>query len=280
MKSFVAGGLAALVSMPTFAQLPINKTPFQLEGVGIVERLNETIPLDLEFTDQNGKTVRLGDFFKQGKPVILTPVFYECPMLCTLVLNGLVDGLNDVEWSVGEEVEIVTFSFNPREKHKLAEVKRRAYLTQYRRDSARQSWPFLTGSEENIKALTDTLGYHYRYDQKQEVYVHSASIMFLTPDGRLSRYMNDVLYDPRDLRLALIEASEGTIGSPMEQILLFTCFQYDPNSNSYVLSARKIMRWGGVLTLIVIAAGVFFLSRRRAKHHEMKETIPIDGLKT
>lgn len=280
MKSFVACGVAALVSMPAFAQLPINKTPFQLAGVGIVERLNETIPLDIEFTDQNGKTVRLADYFNQGKPVILTPVFYECPMLCNLILNGLVDGLNDVEWSAGEEFEIVTFSFNPREVHKLAEAKRRAYFIQYRRETADQAWPFLTGSEENIKTLTDSLGYHYRYDQKQEVYVHSASIMFLTPDGRLSRYMNDVMYDPRDLRLALIEASEGNIGSPMEQILLFTCFQYDPNSNSYVLSARKIMRWGGVLTLIAIVAGVFFLSRRRAKHHEMKETVPIGGLKT
>ena len=280
MMSFVASGLAALVSMPTFAQLPISQTPPQLEGVGVVERLNETIPLDIEFTDQNGKTVTLADYFNQGKPVILTPVFYECPMLCNLVLNGLVDGLNDVEWSAGEEFEIVTFSFNPEEGHKLAEVKRRAYLTQYRRETAKQGWPFLTGSEENIKTLTDSLGYHYRYDQKQEVYVHSASIMFLTPDGRLSRYMNDVLFDPRDLRLALVEASEGKIGTSMEQILLFTCFKYDPNSNSYVLSAKKIMRWGGVLTLIGIAAGVFFLSRRKSNPQEKKESMPMGGLKT
>lgn len=276
----MACGLAAQVTISTSAQLPINQTPTQLQGVGVVERLDETIPLDLEFTDQYGKTVRLGDYFHQGKPVIITPVFYECPMLCNLILNGLVDGLKDVEWSAGTEFEIVTFSFNPQEKNKLAEVKRRAYLTQYRRDTVSEAWPFLTGSEENIKILTDALGYFYRYDQKQEVYVHSASIMFLTPDGRLSRYMNDVLYDPRDLRLALIEASEGKIGSPMEQILLFTCFQYDPDSNSYVLSARKIMRWGGVLTLIVIAAGVFFLSRKSAKNRAMKENIPMGGLQS
>lgn len=280
MKSLVTCGLAALVSIPAFAQLPISQTPPQLEGVGVVERLNEMIPLDIEFTDQNGKTVTLADYFHQGKPVILTPVFYGCPMLCNLVLNGLVDGLNDLEWSAGEEFEIVTFSFNPEEVHKQAEVKRRSYFIQYRRETEDQAWPFLTGSEENIKTLTDSLGYHYRYDQKQEVYVHSASIMFLTPDGRLSRYMNDVLFDPRDLRLALVEASEGKIGTSMEQILLFTCFKYDPNSNSYVLSAKKIMRWGGVLTLIAIAAGLFFLSRRKSKPQEMKETMPMGGLKT
>lgn len=273
--------IAALGAFPASAQQSTDQLPPELEGVGIDQKLDASIPLDLEFVDQNGKTVTLGTYFKQGKPVILTPVFYECPMLCSLILNGLVDGLKGLEnLDVGDEFQIVTFSFDPEETPKLAEVKRRAYLSLYRRESAKQGWPFLTGSEADIRALTDALGFRYKYDEKQETFAHSASIMFITPEGRISRYMNDVMFEPRDLRLALIEAAEGKIGSPIERFLLFTCFTYDPDSNSYVGSAWKVMRRGGALIILALIGGVFWLAMRGPKLDQKKETTVLGGLKS
>ncbi|MCZ6835583.1 MAG: SCO family protein [Planctomycetota bacterium] len=273
----VAMAIALLCSGTGMAQVPA-----EMQGVGVNERLDEMLPLDLEFTDHEGNTVTLGEYFHNDKPVILTPVFYECPMLCSLILNGLVDGLNRVEdWNAGDEFEIVTFSFNPEESYKLAGLKRKAYFTQYVHETTEGGWPFLTGTQENIKALTDALGYYYKYDPKQETYAHSASIMFITPDGRISRYMNDVLFQPKDLRYALIESSEGRIGSPMEKFLLYTCYTYDPESGSYVASAWKVMRLGGVLTILVIAGGIIWLTSRGSKSPpQKKDTVLMGGMQT
>lgn len=279
LQATLLATLALWVSSAS-AQIPPDEVPLELQGVGVNERLDELIPLDIEFTDQNGKKVRLGDYFDQGKPVILTPIFYECPMLCSLVLNGLIDGLKELEWTAGEEFEIVTFSFNHREQPKLAEVKRRAYLGLYGRETGAEGWPFLTGDIDDIKKLTNALGFAFRYDQKQETYAHTASIMFITPDGKISRYMDDVLFQSKDLKLALVEASEGRIGSPLEKFALFMCYTYDPSSNSYVADARKIMKFGGVVTIFAIVAGFIFLSWRRTKTDPKKETIIIGGMQT
>lgn len=242
-----------------------DELPRELEGVGVFEKLNETAPLDIPFKDENGKDVALRDYLQPGKPIILTPVYYQCPMLCNLTLNGLVNGLNDIDLSAGKDFTIVTFSFNHNEQPKLAEVKRRAYLTQYKRESAKDGWHFLTGTEENIKKMCDGIGFGFKPDDSGE-YAHTSTIIFLTPDGVIARYLNDVLFQPRDLQFALVESSQGKIGSAMDKFLVFMCFKYDPMKNSYAASAMKIMRLGGLVTVILVAAGLGFLWMRSPRH--------------
>lgn len=256
MTAFAAMIALCGASTPAWAQLTAEDVPPELQGVGVVERLDQTLPLHLTFRNEQGSEVSLRELLQSGRPVILTPVYYNCPMLCNLTLNGLVDGLKRVDWSAGNEFNIITFSFNPDEGPSLAEVKKRAYVMQYGRESARNGWTFLTGDARTIKELCDAIGFGYRYDAKSGEYAHTSTIVFITPDGRMARYMNEVMFEPRDLKFALIEASEGRIGSPMEKFLLFMCFQYDPESNSYAASAVKIMRLGGLLTLVVLAAGL------------------------
>jgi protein SCO1/2 len=276
--STVAAILCAGMTAGVRAQFNSAQTPPEMEGVGITDRRGEAVPLDLEFTDDTGRTVRLAEYFEPGKPVILTLNYYRCPMLCNLILNGLVDGLNGLDWSVGEEFTLLTVSFDPTEKSELAEVKKRAYLTQYTRPSARDGWHFLVGSAESVDALTEAVGYGLRYDEKTGEYAHPSTIIFLTPKGVISLYMDDVMYEPRDLRLALVEASQGAIGSPLDQIALFVCFQYDPESNSYQPVAWKIMRSGGLLTLLTLASGLGFLWYRdlRQRHLSDHHHHPVD----
>jgi protein SCO1/2 len=247
--------------MPAMAQVSpysAESVPRELEGVGITEHLNQTIPLDLEFKNESGQPVKLGELLKPGRPAILTLNFFRCAMLCNLTLNGMVNALNDVEWSAGQEFDIITISFNPNEGPQLADVKKRAYLTQYRRETARDGWHFLTGDQPSITALCKAVGFGYRQIAEDD-FAHTSTIMFLTPDGRLSRYMNNVQFEPRDVRLALVEASEGAIGSPMDKFLLFMCYHYDPLKGSYAASAQKIMRLGGVVTVIGLAVGLSLL---------------------
>ncbi len=271
-----AAMLAGAISVSAFAQGVAEQTPQELKGVEIVANMGAQVPLDLGFTDDDGNEVTLGDYINGDKPIILTPVYFNCPQLCTLVLNGLVDGLEDVEMSVGTEFDIVTYSFAEEETTELANRKKRAYLTQYTREGAADGWHFLTGSKESITELSDTIGFKFKRQPNGEI-AHSASIVFLTPDGRISAYMNDVLFKPRDIRLALVDASEGTISAPFEQFLLFTCFRYDPNAGSFVPSAWKIMRFFGGLTVVVLAAAVFLLFRMEAKNR--REATPIPGLR-
>lgn len=251
--------------------------PDEFDGVGITERLNETIPLDLEFTDEAGKAVKLREYFVPGRPVILTLNYYRCPMLCSLTLNGMVDALNELDWSAGKEFTIVTVSISPDEGPDLADVKKQAYLTQYRRESAKEGWRFLVGRQREIELLAQATGFGYRFDPKSGDYAHTSTIMFVTPDGRLSRYMNDVKFQPRDVRLALIEASEGAIGSPMDKFLLFMCFHYDPLRGSYAASAMKLMKMGGAMTLLLLATGVGVLWLRGSRHDSTGVAQPVTG---
>lgn len=234
------------------------RVPPEAQGVGVDEKLGDIIPMDLTFTDDQGREIRLGDYFTGDKPILLTPIFYECPMLCSLTLNGMVDALNDLEWSAGDEFDIVTFTIKPSEEQKLAAVKKKAYLTQYKRDSVKDGWHFLVGDEADINRLCEAIGFKFNVLDDGNI-AHSASIVFLTPDGRIARYMNDVKFEPRDLRLALVESSEGTIGSPLEKFALFMCYQYDPEKGSYAWAAWKVMRLGGALTLCVIALALLVL---------------------
>jgi protein SCO1/2 len=258
----------AIGATSTFAQRDFAAdVPPELVGVGVDEKLGEMVPLDAEFRDEAGVRVTFRELLADGKPTIVTPVFYNCPMLCTQVLNGLTDGMSKLEWSAGEEFNIITYSFNPEETPKLAAAKRDIYLGFYERPSARQGWRFLTGSPESVNAMNDALGIRTRRTE-DGLYAHTAAIVFITPQGRIARYMNDVMFKERDLRFALVEASEGTIGSPMDQFLLMMCYQYNPDKNSFTPSAWKIMRGGGALTAVLLAGGLSFMWLRdfRRRH--------------
>jgi protein SCO1/2 len=255
ITTLAALGCASAVA----AQKLPEEQPLELQGVGIEEHLDAPVPLDLTFTDAAGQEIQLGDCFDGETPVILTLNYYGCPMLCSLTLNGLTDGMSEMSWDCGDEFRVVTVSIDPTETAALAKQNKQGYLEKYGRESAKEGWRFLTGSQENITALADAVGFGYVQDENTGEYLHTASIMFITPDGRISKYMNDVRFLPRDLRFALVEASEGKIGSPLDKLLLFNCFRYDPESNSYTPSAWKLMRSAGVLTLVVLVGGLAVL---------------------
>jgi protein SCO1/2 len=270
--ALLCAGTAVAQSAPAPLDVPV---PEEMKGVGIEEKLNAQLPLDLQFTDESGAKITLANYFNNGRPVILTLNYYRCPMLCTLTLNGLVDGLNDIEWTAGKEFDIVTVSINPNEGPDLADVKKRAYLTQYQRDSVKNGWHFLTGTQENITALAEAVGFKYNFVERTGEYAHSSSIVFVTPAGRISLYMNDVVFEPRDLRLALVDASRGTIGAPLEKFLLFTCFMYDAEAGSFVPSAWKIMRTGGLVTVVAMMMAGFVLWKRTPKVRAVDVVAPL-----
>ena len=237
---------------PSMLVAQINEAPRQLEDVGITEHLGETIPLGLEFVNQAGEQVRLEQYFTSERPVILNLVYYNCPMLCNMVLNGFVKALGAIDLEIGRDFDIVTVSIDPTEGPELAAAKRENYLKSLGQPDAGQGWHFLTGAEGNIKRLADTVGFDYRYDENQKQYAHAAAIFVLTADGRLSRYLYGIEFVPKDLRLALLEASDGKIGNTIDQLILF-CYHFDSQANSYVLAAMNVMRLGGGLTVVLMA---------------------------
>ncbi|MDP6600740.1 MAG: SCO family protein [Phycisphaerales bacterium] len=253
----IIGGAAHSAS----AQILADELPAELDGVGIVQRLDAPVPADLSFVDHTGKDVVLGDLIVGQRPIILTLNYYNCPMLCSLTLNGMVDGLRDVDLQLGVDYDIVTVSINPEEGPELAAQNRKGYLAALGQETPEEAWPFLTGTQKNIEALAKGVGFGYRFDERSGDYAHTASITFVTPDGRISKYMNDVVFPPRDLRLAMVDASQGRIGGLIDTLLLFNCFQWDPEAGSYVPSAWKIMRLAGIITVVLIVAGVLILHR-------------------
>jgi len=236
------------------------KLPPELEGVGVGERLGHHVDLNLEFVNESGRPVKLREFFSTGKPVLLTLAYYTCPMLCNLILNGQTAALKEVPWTPGEQFEVVTVSFDPRDTPELARKKKTNYLEMYGKPSG-EGWHFLTDYDENVKKLADQVGFHYKWDQQQEQFAHTAVIMFLTPDGRVSRYLYGIKFSPRDVRLALTEAGEGKMGSTVDKLLLY-CFHYDPSSKGYTLFAMNVMRAGGALTVVILAFVILRLLRR------------------
>jgi protein SCO1/2 len=237
--------------------------PPSLRGVGFDQRLDAQVPPDLVFRDETGRAVRLGDYFGD-RPLILVLAYYRCPMLCTEVLNGLVRGMLDLPFTVGKEFDVLTVSFDPREQPDLAAAKKETYLERYGRPGAEAGWHFLTGEEGPIGRLTEAVGFRYRYDPVKDQYAHASGILVLTPAGRVSRYFYDIRYNPRDLRLGLVEASAGRIGSPVDQVLLY-CFHYDPAEGRYGPVVMNFVRLGGVLTVLAIGAfvGVLWRQERR-----------------
>jgi protein SCO1/2 len=238
--------------------LPPGQLPMQLEGVGVEEHLGRTIDLDLEFVAENGYPVKLKDYFNQGRPVILDLVYYKCPMLCTLVLNAQTQTMRDIAWTPGKDYEVVTISIDPREAFNVTREKKAIYLSTY--DRPAPGWHFLTDKDNNAKKLAEMMGFHYRYDEKQEQYAHAAAIMILTPTGKISRYLYGIRYPSRDVRFALAEAAEGRLTMAVEKLLLF-CYHYDPQANRYVLFAMNVMRAGGILTVLIISFTLWRLFR-------------------
>jgi protein SCO1/2 len=218
--------------------------------VGITQRINDLVPLDLTFHDETGRTVRLGDFFT-NRPVVLVPAYFRCPQLCTQVLNGVVEGLRGVSLA-GKDFEVVVVSFDARETPELAAAKKANYLEKYGRPGAEASWHFLTGEQPSIDRLLDAIGYRVRYDQKLDQFAHGSGIVLLTPKGRVSRYFFGISFPSRDLRLGLVEASQGHVGSVVDQMLLY-CYHYDPATGRYAATAMGLVRLGGALTVLALA---------------------------
>jgi protein SCO1/2 len=244
---------------------PSTGLPTALRDVKIEQKLDQQLPLDLVFRDESGEQVTLGKYFGQ-KPVIIALVYYECPMLCTQVLNGMVTSFRVLPFQVGKEFDVVTVSFDPRETSALAANKKKVYvnyLPENLRSNATNGWHFLTGDAEDIAKFTEAVGFHYRYDEATKQFAHSSAIMVATPHGRLSRYFYGVDYAPRDLRLGLIESSANKIGTRVDQLLLY-CYHYDPATGTYGARIMTVMRIAGVITLLGIVAMFFFLKPRNA----------------
>jgi protein SCO1/2 len=267
-KTFSMAGLivAALPTVLAAQQMgiPATSVPIIMQGVGIDQNLNAQIPLALTFQDETGQAVRLGQYFRD-KPVVLALVYYECPGLCDLVLNGLSHAMGQISLNVGSDYEVVTVSFNPQETWQLAGAKKANYVERYQRTgslaSVKNGWHFLTGREDAIKKLTSTVGFHYNWDPASKQFAHASGIMVLTPEGKIARYFYGIEYKPRDLRLGLVEASANKIGTTADQVLLF-CYHYDPMTGKYGVIIAHVTRVLGTATVLALGGFVFIMIRR------------------
>jgi protein SCO1 len=242
-----------------------HRPPGVLATIAFEQRLDAQIPLDLAFRDDTGETVHLGDYFGD-KPVILTLNYYECPMLCPLVLEGLLRSLRVLSFNIGEQFDVVTVSIAPGETAALASTTKARYVRDYGRPEAARGWHFLTGDQESIQRLTEGIGFRYTYDAAKDQYAHAAGILVLTPQGKIARYIYGLEFSPRDLRLALVDAAANTIGSPVDQLLLF-CYQYDPTTGRYTLVVRRTLQLGGLATVLGLAAFMIVMFRRDHPQH-------------
>ena len=239
-------------ALPAQAQR-IDPLPKDLEGVTVEEHLDAQLPLDAQFVNDSGQAITLGQLFDGERPVILSLNYSNCPMLCRVQLNGLVETLSEWQWTAGKEYTVVSVSIDPRETAQRAKETKQKYLQVYGRPGTGDGWHFLVGDQENIDRLASTVGFGYRYMKDRDEYVHAAVVMVCTPEGRTSRYIYGVTYDLQTLRLSLVEAAEGKIGSTLDQILLF-CFHYDATKGRYGPTARNLMKVGGLLTMLVLGA--------------------------
>ena len=263
MPAFVVATAAlALAAAPAMrAQTADERTPRELEGVGIEEHLGAKVDLSLTFIGEDGYPHPLGEYFHKGRPVILNLVYYTCPMLCTLVLNGQTEALRHLPQTIGKEFDVVTISIDPRDDFGMARTKKAAYLASYERPT--DGWHFLIDHEGNVRKLADQIGFHYKFDKQIEQYAHAAGIFVLSPEGMISRYLYGVKFKPLDIRLALTEAAGERYGVS-DKILLY-CFHYDPVSRSYVPFAQNFMRTGGLLALVLFGLVLFRLWRRERR---------------
>jgi protein SCO1 len=259
---------------------PANVRPPYLTNVGIEQHMDGQVPADLAFVDDAGHPVKLGDYFGK-KPLILNLVYYNCPMLCGEALAGLSASMKMIKFDVGNEFDVVTVSFNPKETPELAAAKKADYLKRYGRPNAAAGWHFLTGPPESINALTRAVGFQYQYDATKDQYAHATAIMVLTPQGRISRYFYGVDFPPKDLRMGLVEASQGKIGNAVDQVLLY-CYHYDPVAGKYGAVVSNMLKIGGGLTILLVGGLILILIRldRAAPHQGWdKSELAHSGLK-
>lgn len=244
-----------------------NNTGVDINKIRIEQKMGSQIPLDLTFRDESGKTVALRSYFKD-KPVVLVMAYYECPMLCTVVLNELTRVMkSEKRYSIGKDYEVITVSISPTETPELAAKKKENYVNSYQRTGGKSGWHFLVGDEANINQLADSVGFNYVYDPKTKQYAHSAGVMILTPEGKLARYLLGIDYTAKDLRFALIESSKNKIGNPVEQVILY-CYQYDPSTGRYGLVIMRVVQLAGILT--VLSLGTFIFMMVRAERHRSR----------
>ncbi len=242
--------------------------PKTLEKVGIEQKLNEQLPPDAVFKDENGNEVKLGDYFGK-RPVILALVYYECPMLCNEVLNGLTGTLKSLSFDAGKDYDVIAISFDARENEKpdLAKNKKESYMKRYGRPGTENGWHFLTGTQSEIDKVTKAVGYNYQWDEKTNQFAHAGGIMFTTPEGKLSRYLYGIDYAPKDVKFAVMESAQNRIGNPAEQLMLY-CYHYDPATGKYGLSILKVVRLVAVATLIGLGSMIFVFWRRNKAKNE------------
>ena len=265
---WIMGVLAGVLPLGTAVGQPSGEMPAVFDSVGVTEQLGTNIPQDLAFRDASGAAVQLGDYLDGERPVLLNLVYHDCPMLCNLVLDGMTNMLRELAWTPGGKFEIVTVSFSPREGPELAARQKAHYLDVLGKPGAAAGWHFLTGSEEAIQALAAAIGFRYRWIEEQQQFAHPAALIFLSGDGKITRYLYGLEYKAADVRIALTEASEGKVGSAIDQAILY-CFQYDPQANSYVLHAVNFMKLGGLLTMVVLGGMlVIFWRRERQRQKE------------
>jgi protein SCO1 len=245
--------------------MPASQMPGILSKVSFEQRLNARLPLDVVLEDEDGRAVKLGQYFGT-RPVVLAFAYYQCPMLCTQILNGLTSSLMVLTETVGREFDVVVLSFDPRETPVLAAGKKKAHLDRYQRPASEGGWHFLTGEEAAIRKVTDAAGFYYQWDEKTQQYAHASGIIVTTPDGRLARYFFGIEYAPRDVKFALMEASSGRIGSVIDKLLLY-CYHYDPATGGYGLLAMNTVRVGGAITLIALLGFVTLALVREKENH-------------
>jgi len=257
--SWLLTTIALLLAGPVLAAEPV---PYELKAIGITEHLGEQLSLDLEFTNEAGEKVRLQKYFDGKRPVMLALVYYECPMLCNLLFTGINKSLQQLKWTVGQEFQIVTVSIDPKEGPELARMKKATHMETYGRPGAEDGWHFLTGSEAQIKQLASEVGFGYRYDEKEKQFAHAAAITMVSPQGMISRYLYGVQFAARDMKLALLEASEGKVGSIIDRFLMF-CYHYDPQGKKYALFATNLMKGAGGFTVLGLGIIMWTISRKK-----------------
>jgi protein SCO1/2 len=243
---------------------PANVRPPGLKNVGMRQNLNQPIPADLTFTDDLGRTVRLGDYFGK-RPIILNLVYFTCPMLCGEVLSGLENSLRMMKFDVGKEFDVITVSFDPHDTPEAAAKKKSEFLRRYKRPGAEQGWHFLVGHQDAINSLPTAAGFDYEYDPKTRQFAHTAAILILTPEGRIAQYYYGIEYPPKDLRLGLVEAGTGKIGNVVDALLLY-CYHYDPEQGKYSATILRVLRLAGVATMLFIGTLIFVMIRRGPSH--------------
>jgi protein SCO1/2 len=245
-----------------------NARPQVLSQVGIDQRLSESLPLDAKFKDEHGKDVTLGDYFHSNRPVLLAIVYYDCPMLCTQVLNGMTSALGVLKFNAGKEFDVVAVSIDPRETAEIAAAKKKTYIQRYKRPGAEEAFHFLTGQQPAITAVTKAAGFRYVWDEKTQQYAHASALILVTPEGRIAQYYYGIEYSPKDMRLGMIEASKDKIGNLADQIVLY-CYHYDPTTGKYGAMLMNVVRAGGALTVLFLV-GFMFISIRNENHGGMK----------